>query len=229
VLLLAAAAALVVLLIVVVALVSGRGSTPDPVAEPSASGPAAATGANALQGRNPDGLRQISADEAAGQLREAGEGGNGTVVEAWGWNDKNGRNLVVTTVAPAGANKRSLRVTHIAGLDGEPRTLRVMKDPNLPARCKRGGTAGFTPKSLIVRDLDSNGYAEVITGWSSRCGGKDSQSVIRLALITNGDKYILRGEGVIGQTRDFTPAPAAAKWPNGFLKTVSAQYGKLYG
>jgi hypothetical protein len=229
VLLLAAAAFLVGVLIVVVALVSGRGAKTDPTAEATAGQPSPAAGAITLTGRNPDGLKQVSAEDAAVQLRKAGAAPGGSIVEAWGWSDRNGRNLVVTSIAAAGTNRRTLRVTHVAGLDGDPRTLRVMRDPNLPTDCRGAGTAGFTPKALIVRDLDSNNVAEVIVGWSSRCGSPENKSQIRLALITDGEKYILRGRGVIGRAGTFVPAPRAARWPDGYLKTVAAQYRALYG
>jgi hypothetical protein len=229
VLLLAAAAALVGVLIVVVALVSGRGTATDPSTKAPSAAPSPGSAAAALQGKDPAGLKQVSAVDAAAQLRKANQGPGGSIVEAWGWNDKNGRNLVVTSIAAAGANKRTLRVIHIAGLDTEPRTLRVMKDPNLPAGCRGRGVAGFTPKALIVRDLDGNNVAEVITGWTSRCGGVGNQSQIKLALITDGKKYILRGQGVIGRPGGtITPAPRSANWPNGYFKAVTDTYRKLY-
>jgi hypothetical protein len=228
VLVLGAAAALVGVLIVVVALVSGNGTKAEP--EPGASAqPSPVAAASKLTGRTPDGLRQVSALDAAAQLRKAGKGPGGSIVEAWGWDDRNGRNLVVTSVASARGNKQTLRVIHIAGLDAEARTLRVMTDPNLPANCRGAGTAGFTPKALIVRDLDSNNVAEVITGWTSRCGGRANESQIRLALITDGDKYILRGEGVVGRAGIFVPAPGDSRWPKGFLEMLGTQYRTLYG
>jgi hypothetical protein len=229
VLLLAGAGALVVLLIVLVALISGNGKDAEPTARPSAN-PSGA-GATALKGKQPDGLTKVSNGEAATQLRAAGQSSGGSIVEAWGWNDKNGRNLVATSIASAGANKRTLRVIHIADLDNEPRRLRLMRDPNLPADCGGSGTAGFTPDSLTVVDLNGDDLAEVISGWSSRCGGKGAESQIKLALITDGDKYILRGQGVLGQagTDSFTPAPRAKSWPNGYLKSLSAEFNRLYG
>ena len=230
VLLLGAAGALVVLLIVVVALVSGRGPDADPVASSPKPGSSPAAAEIVIQGQAPSGLKQVTPVDATAQLSKLGQGPGGSIVEAWGWTDKNGRNLVVTSIAPAGSNKRTLRVIHVAGLEGDkPRTLRVMRDPNLPANCRSAGQAGFTPKSLIVRDLDGNNVAEVISGWSSRCGGKAAESQIRLALITDGDKYILRGQGVIGEPGAFTPSPRAAQWPDGYLTQVTAQYRKLYG
>ena len=229
VLLLAAAAALVLLLIVVVALVSGRGTDADPSTASPSIAPTAGAGASAFSGKTPDGLKQVSAIDAAAQLRKVNQGPGGSIVEAWGWTDKNGRNLVVTSIDAVGGNRRTLRVVHVAGLDGNPRTLRVMTDPNLPTNCQGPGTARFTPKALIVRDLDGNNIAEVITGWTSRCGGKENQSQVRLALITNGDKYILRGQGVLGKPGTFTPAPRPSQWPPNYLNQLRKQYRKLYG
>ena len=229
VLLLGAAAALVALLIVIVALVSGRGTKTDPPAKAPSAAPSPASAASALQGKDPAGLKQVSAVDAAAQLRRAGQGQGGSIVEAWGWTDKNGRNLVVESVAVAGANKRTLRVIHVAGLDTDPRVLRVMKDPNLPAGCRGRGVASFTTGALVVKDLDGNDVAEVISGWTSRCGSAAAESQIKLALITNGDKYILRGQGVVGQPgAPFTPAPRPARWPDGYLKALTGMYRDLY-
>jgi hypothetical protein len=228
VLLLGAAAALVVLLIVVVALLGGRPETTDPGAGAAVTKPSAAAAAK-LDGRDPRGLKKVGSAAAIADLRKAGRGTSGTIVEAWGWEDKNGRNLVATSIASAGANDKTLRVIHVAGLDTDAVTLRLMRDSNLPARCNGAGSAGFTPGSLIVRDLNSDDYAEVLTGWSSRCGGTQNRSQIRLALITNGKKYILRGQGVIGKPGAVTPDPRPADWPNGFYKVLIDQYRRLYG
>ncbi len=228
VLMLGVAAALVTVLIVVVVLLNGSKTADDKAKIPTAA-PTATAGAEAIAGKVPDGLKQVSSVDAAAQLLKVDQGPGGSIVEAWGWSDKNGRNLVVTSIASAGGDKRTLRVVHIAGLDGKPRTLRVMKDPRLPADCEGSGTAGFTPKALIVRDLDGDNLAEVISGWTSRCGGKEARSQIRLALITDGKKYILRGQGVLGTVGTFTPSPGAARWPDNYLKVLAAQYRKLYG
>jgi len=227
VLLLAGAGALVVLLIVVVALVTGGGPKDAPTTQPPTASAKAGATPEALKGKIPNGLKKVSSADAAAQLREVGAAAGGTIVEAWGWTDKNGQNLVATSIS--GGNRRTLKVTHLAGLDADPRRLRVMRDPNLPTGCSGGGTAGFTPKSLAVVDLDGDDVAEVVTGWSSRCGGPGTRSQIRLALITNGKKYIIRGQGVIGQSEGGVADPRASNWPTGYYKALAQHYRNLYG
>ena len=53
---------------------------------------------------------------------------------------------------------------------------------------------------------------------------------VKLALITNGDKYIIRGKGVVGShgSGELTPAPRASNWPDGYLKTLTQLFHKLY-
>jgi hypothetical protein len=230
ILLLAGAGLLVVLLIVVVALVTGGSPKSAPTTQPPASTAPGGAKATVLKGKKPDGLKQVGNDVAAAQLRQAGATAGGTIIEAWGWKDVNGQNLVVTSISTNGA-KRTLKVTHLARLEGDPRTLRVMRDPNLPSGCSGGGTAGFTPKALHVVDLNGDNVAEVVSGWSSRCGGAGTSSQIRLALITNGKKYIIRGQGVVGDAKSgsFTADPKAKNWPPGFLKALTAEYRNLYG
>jgi hypothetical protein len=224
VLLLAGAAGLVAVLIVIVALLTG-GSGDDPD-RPAAREPAPTSTVGAVKG-----LKKVEPAAASELLQKAGQSSYGSVVEAWTWKDSNGENLVATTIAAAPRKHRTLRVIHVADLDHDPRTLRVMRDPGLPAGCQAAGSADFTPKSLVVRDLDDDDIAEVSAGWTSRCGGPGSPSVIKLALITNGVKYIIRGEGVVpGADVDAAvPAPRASKWPDGYFKALAAQYRSLYG
>jgi hypothetical protein len=233
ILLLGVAGGLVLVLIVLVALITGGGSGAPPKKPPRTAVAAKSTvnTTTEMPGRNPAGLKKLGDAEATALLRKAGEGPSGSIVEAWSWSDKNGHNLVVTSTEASKTGKQTLRVIHVAGLDGpSPKTLRIMRDPNLPTSCRSTGTAGFTKNALIVRDLNSDGIAEVMAGWSSRCGGKGTDSEVKLALITNGDKYILRGKGVIGKqgSGDLTPAPRSAKWPKSFFKTLSNLFAQLY-
>jgi hypothetical protein len=230
VLLLAGAGGLVVLLIVLVALISGSGGGEKPSDPGAVAARSTVNPAPVLPGKEPAGLKKLTDSEATALLQKAGETSAGTIVEAWSWKDDNGQNLVVTSTTPARGGKQTLRVTHVAKLDGNPKTLRVMRDPNLPADCKGAGTASFTKNSLLVRDLNRDGTAEVTAGWSSRCGDKGTDSEVKLALITDGDKYIIRGNGVIGKagSGDTSPDPRAAKWPKNYLKPLTKMFHQLY-
>jgi hypothetical protein len=210
----------VLLVVLVVRVLTGGGDdAPPPVAQTS-------TGQNAAAAGQPKDFAKVGAAAAVKDLRRAGEA-RGDVVGAWRWNDDNGRNLLATTRERSGANQ-TLRVVHVAALDEDPKTLRVMIDPNLPGCRGGGGTAGFTKNSVQVRDLDRDGIAEVLVGWFARCGGADSDSTVKLAVLSDGDKYILRGQGVVGSGGSQAPEPAAKSWPKPFLKAATSEFKTLY-
>jgi hypothetical protein len=230
-LLLAGAGGLVLVLIVLVALITGGGGgTPDKPPRTAVAAKATVNTTSDMPGKSPDGLKRLGEADATALLRKAGQNAEGTIVDAWSWDDKNGHNLVVTSAATTKAGKQSLRVIHVSGLDGTPKTLRIMRDPNLPNPCSSTGTAGFAKDGLVIRDLDSNGIAEVMIGWSSRCGGKGTNSEVKLALITNGQKYIIRGQGVVGSkgSGDLAPAPKASTWPKSYYTSATQLFHKLY-
>ncbi|GAB3241392.1 M949_RS01915 family surface polysaccharide biosynthesis protein [Kineosporia babensis] len=224
--LIAVAGGLVVLLIMLVAMLSGGGpGSSGDESEPEES----PTG---LSGMRANGLSEVKAVAASKLLQRADANPGGQVVEAYEWQDKNGKNLVAAIAVAADRRKTTLKVVHVVGLEdnGDPRVLRVMTDPDLPACDKRGGTAEFAPGGMQIQDLDSNGYAEVIVGWSSRCGRKATlESTAKLALLSNGDKYIVRGEGVLqSDSGSTTPEPGIDKWPAGFYDTVSKRYAEQF-
>ena len=175
----------------------------------------------------PGELAAVTDDEAQRLLEEHGHGDAGSVVEAYSWSDANGHNLAATTSQDADA-KVDLQVFHLAGLDSDARTLRVMRDPGLPD-CDGKGSASFTRGSLLVRDLDKNDVAEVAVGWTTKCAG-DTKSLAKLALITGGKKYILRGEGEIGSpgSGNPMPEPVASSWPKEFQPALVRLFRQLY-
>ena len=228
-LLMAVGSGLVVLLVLLVVLLFDRGGDEDPTAGPTPSTRSNAVSA-AVTGKTPAGLKRVSDAQATELLRKAGQSGGGQVVEAWSWNDENGRNLVVSTTEVTKKNRQTLKVIHVADLDGNPRTLRVMTDPDLPD-CKNKdavGAAGFTKNSMVVRDINGDGVAEVTAGWTSRCGSSSGPSEIKLALITNGKKYIIRESGVVGKAGTGRADPKSGSWPDGFYESLTKLYKKLY-
>ncbi|GLY26953.1 M949_RS01915 family surface polysaccharide biosynthesis protein [Kineosporia sp. NBRC 101731] len=223
------AGGLVVLLIVLVALLSGRGSSPD---ETPTAAPETTTPSTALSGSDPKGLSNVKRVTASRLLQRAGVSAGGQIVSAFSWQDTNGKNLAVTIKVPNSRGKTTLKVIQVARLETkDPQVLRSMTDPDLP-QCKSGragGQAGFAKNGLKIRDLDSDGTAEVMAGWSSRCGGATTASEAKLALVSDGDKYIIRGSGVVGgQTGSTAPAPAADSWPTGYYNTVAKLYAQLF-
>jgi hypothetical protein len=222
------AAGLVGLLIVLVALISGGGGGATQAQDSTTKQTTKAD--IPLGGKDPKGLTNLNATDAADLLRRAGTSAGGRIVDAWKWQDRNGRNLVVTVDESESNNKHTLRVMHLAKLETtNPKTLRIMRDPGLP-RCGQG-IAEFTKNGLKVRDLNSDGVAEVMVGWSSRCGSAAQQSTVRLALLTNGKKYIIRGVGVIngsGAGSKVHSPLSASRGPSGFYNTVDALYRRHY-
>ncbi|GAA3608008.1 hypothetical protein GCM10022223_25010 [Kineosporia mesophila] len=226
--LIAVAGGLVVLLIVLVALLSGRGNSPDetPTAAPET------TPSTELSGSEPKGLSNVKRVTASRLLQRAGVSAGGQIVSAFTWQDTNGKNLAVTIKVPTSRGKTTLKVIQVARLETkDPQVLRSMTDPDLP-QCKSGragGQAGFAKNGLKIRDLDSDGTAEVMAGWSSRCGGATTASEAKLALVSDGDKYIIRGAGVVGgQTGSTAPAPSAGDWPAGYYSTVAKLYAQMF-
>ena len=137
---------------------------------------------------------------------------------------------MVSAISPGTGARQTLTVIHVAELfSSNPKTLRVMRDPNLPVGCPGGGTAAFTKDAMLVRDLNGDGYADVTVGWSSRCGSKGAKSEVKLAVISNGKKYIIRGRGVIGSSSGTTaPDPGTSHWPATYLSTADHLFHKLY-
>jgi hypothetical protein len=213
-------AAVLVVVLLVTLLTGGEDPPPAPTAQAAGGGAAAASAGS------PKDFAKVGAGAAEKDLKRVGQDA-GDVVGAWRWSDKNGRNLLATTREKSGANQ-TLRVVHVARLDGEPKTLRVMTDPGLPG-CRGGsGSAGFTKNSVQVRDLDKDSVAEVLVGWFARCGDSDAESTVKLALLSNGEKYILRGQGVVGSGGSQAPEPAAKQWPKSYLKAANAEFKDLY-
>ncbi len=230
--LLAGGAGVLVVVVIALLLLAGgggkdahkAGATPSTTALTGASAAEASFG-----GQRPKNLTEVSSSTAGRLLAKAGQKGGGSVVEGWTWNDKNGSNLVVTTRKTLTHGHTALTVIHVARLDTDkPDTLRGLREPTLP-QCRAGGTAGFTKNSLLVRDLNQDGVAEIAAGWSSRCGSQKS-SEVKLALITGDKKFIIRGDGVIGGKSGAATADPSKQsdWPAGYLKALQALFHHLY-
>lgn len=232
VLLLAGAGSLVVLLIVLVALITGRAPSKDQTnAAPTRPRPSTAASPVTV-GSPPRELQSVDAAEAADELAKAKAKPGGTIVEAWSWTDNNGKNLVVGTSSAVANGKTTLKVVHYARMDTDkPRLLRLMRDPNLPdCGGSKGGTAGFDKNGMTVRDLNNDGIAEVLVGWWSRCGAEGSRSESKLAVISNGKKYIIRGQGVIGKAKSgsLEPAPRSSHWPDSYWRAAEGLFHSFY-
>ncbi len=139
--------------------------------------------------------------------------------------DKNGTNYVVfsstSTEKPATDMGRSrtrwLYVDHWAISPGRAsRALLPVRD--FEQDCPFDLTAAFVPAAFGVTDLDGDGLAEVTYGYQLSCRSDVSPATYKLLMVSNGKKYILRGEtrlalpGEAPMGGSFTPDPGEKKW-----------------
>jgi hypothetical protein len=183
-------------------------------------------------------LGGVSADQATTLLQRTDDSEVGNIEKAWTWTDRNGLNLLtLSSSTPDGADPESsstLQVTQVADLDGAPQRLRVMSDPLTCAE----GTAldtGFTDGSVQISDLDGNGVAEASIGWYGSCEGSEPSAMVKLALISDGRKFILRGNGRLATqtpnapaTEGFEAEPPRDSWPKPFYTTAESLYHLVY-
>jgi len=187
-------------------------------------------------------MTPLSAAAAAAALRAAGSSPYGEVRQAVQWTDRNGRNLLVATrhVDATGADGTStaatIRVVHLAHLESRPTTLRVMTDPSGPP-CEFDFVSDVTPDYFVAGDLDRDGYAEVSVAWSTSCLSEADRSRAKVALLSNGRKYILRGYGWPYGMPDgpgnwaetsIDQVEPAGQWPPGFRSAAENVFIKLY-
>jgi hypothetical protein len=221
--------------------VTSAAVTPTASANPSASASAAGSpspSASPTPSKVPlTDVAKVEAADARSQVRQAGFPVQGKGVEAWGWTDTNGRNLLLTTktvekTEGGVVRAATLHVYHVAGLDGRAKMmLTPLRDPGVP-NCDVDFGLDFVPGSIQVSDTDGDGYGEATVGWWSLCAGDPEPERIKLALVTKGTYYILRGtgqrateppppQGVTFPKASFTPSVPAGTWPAGsYQKTV---------
>jgi hypothetical protein len=145
------------------------------------------------------------------------------------WTDKNGENLVMLAVLNRLSKNAEgevlpsavLTVDHILIANGQrTRSLRSVRDGVAP--CDFDLTAEFLGAATLT-DLDGDGIAEVTVAYQLSCKSDISPDIVKLLVIENGEKYILRGEGLYpdddGKMRGggFEPDPDAARWPKVFF------------
>jgi hypothetical protein len=184
----------------------------------------------------------LSAAAGASALRAAGISPYGEVRQAVRWTDRNGHNLLVATLRvdmarPDGTPiAATLRVVHLVHLESQPKTLRVLNDPSGPA-CDSDFLFDVTDDPSVAGDLDRDGYAEMSVAWSTSCLSEADRSRAKVALLSNGRKYILRGYGWPHGMPDGPGAwPEASidevepggQWPPGFRRAAENLFIRLY-
>jgi hypothetical protein len=157
----------------------------------------------------------------------------GKVVKAIGFSDKNGENFVVfatQTVKKTEANSAYLTVEHVAHPNGVRKSLRTVRDKD--EDCDLDQTAEFKDGALTVTDLDNDGIAEVTFAYAVSCKSDVSPDTLKLLMLENGDKYILRGSTRVGMKGDqaggeYKVDPSFNAGPPGFLEHAKKQWAKV--
>jgi hypothetical protein len=190
-------------------------------AEPIEPAPVAAAAAAAAGTIAP---RKLAAADLAGDVAFDGE-----LVEALGWTDASGDNVAVLAIAGKDVH-RNLRVVHVAGPKGSRKTVREVKES---FRCEDGDlTAEFVPAATSVTDLDGDKLGELTFAYKLACRTDMSPADLKLLVLENGDKHILRGQTRINEGSDsygggFKPEPAKGKWPAGFFAHAESTWKKV--
>ncbi len=127
----------------------------------------------------------------------------GKVEKVIGWTDKNGENVAVFSRTSATSNKGKpfvradgpyesayLHVLHV--VTTEPlRVLREVKDKE--EGCDADLSVHFREGANAVTDLDGDGIGELTFAYSLNCASDMSPATLKLLMLENGEKYILRG------------------------------------
>jgi hypothetical protein len=219
----------------------GPGVSPGPSVAASSAAPTPSSSAPATVALSD--VAHVDARAGLTELKKAGLKATGSPVDAWSWTDTNGRNLFVTTKS---VDKRegpvvraaTLHVYHAAGLGRQPRMLLTpLRDPGTP-NCDVDFGLDFVPGSVQVSDTDGDGHGEATVAWWSICRGDPGAERLKLALVTKGTYYILRGYGLrAGETlpagitvppATFTPNVAAGRWPHGSYDAATALFRQFF-
>jgi hypothetical protein len=128
------------------------------------------------------------------------------------WKDNNGDNYVVFSVTEkkdikSGATSVYLYADHYAIKAGKAKLLRSVKD--MTEKCEFDNMAAFIPESFAVTDVDKDNLGEVSFAYTLDCVSDVSPITLKVLLIENKDKYIIRGQtevnpgdGVIGGKKE---------------------------
>lgn len=160
----------------------------------------------------------------------AGLGFRGKAETAFEWTDQNGRNIAV--FSNQGNNQaRTLFANHYVETGGQWKNLREVKEH---APCEEFDlTAEFIPEALQLTDLDADQIAELTFAYAVGCRSDVSPVELKLLVIENGDKYILRGQTKvdIGNNEqvggEYKVDPSLTKGPKVFLDHAKAVWPRI--
>ncbi len=108
------------------------------------------------------------------------------------WQDANGENIVLFT-----QKKEELFIYHYAINGGNVKLLRKVYD--FEKDCDYDLTLAFIENSIKVTDLDNNNFGELTFVYKKACISDVSPLGLKLAMLENGDKFMIRGTTSIDQ------------------------------
>ena len=152
----------------------------------------------------------------------------GSIVLQLTWIDKNGENLALFT-----KKRIKIWVYHYAFPNGSPKLLRKVRDNEL--NCEFDMSLNFMNKTIGTTDLDRDNYGELTFAYEQGCRSDISSLGMKLLMIENGDKYIIRGyqKLVLGDnTAEHGTKiidPSFYNGPSSFLKHASNVWDKNEG
>lgn len=204
---------------------SSTSTGPDSVASPSASSPASGS---------PSSAAAFPVLRAEGvQARDLAEGVGidpDGVVAALTWTDQLGANtLVLRDIGQDDVDSELLLyVDHLVQVGQEVRLLRQVRDS--VTDCPVDKKLEFVDQALQIRDDDGDDVGEAVFAYRLNCAGDPSASTLKVLLLENAEKYILRGSST-NQIDDRggppVPEPAPSAWPAGSFAFARALYTEI--
>lgn len=110
----------------------------------------------------------------------------GKIILQKSWEDSNGENIVLFT-----KNKEELFVYHYSIIGDNSKLLRKIYD--YEKDCEYDLFIDFIDNSISVTDLDKNNLGEITFAFQKACISDVSPKELKLLMLENGNKYIIRG------------------------------------
>jgi len=115
----------------------------------------------------------------------------GQIINTKCWIDSNSENIVLFT-----KREHELFVYHYIIQSGSIKLLRDVYDFSEKG-CEYDLFADFIKDSITVTDLDNNNFGEITFAYNLACISDLSPIVLKLLILENGNKYIIRGHSKI--------------------------------
>lgn len=115
---------------------------------------------------------------------------DGDIAFTKSWQDDNGDNIALFT-----KKEEELFVYHYGRKEGEAKLLRKIYD--FEKDCEFDRTLEFLKNDILLTDLDNDQIGEISFAYRKACISDVSPKELKLLILENGDKYIIRGNTLI--------------------------------